>query len=145
MALVGAVLMTACHKSNDNNLTHTHPLLATQGNWLWVEEDWYFLQGSGVTKPTTTTTLNLDQDKKTYSVAGPISGPSTGTWQTDTTHEQLTNGIQVDSFIVFNPAPTLGQNVTMPARLRYRFANDTMYLQSLLTPAGMSTYIFRSN
>jgi len=144
IVLLGAVLVTACHKKSETPLIDYgwHPG-NPPGNWRWVEEDWIFLQGMGVIKPSpdTTTILYLSSDK-TFTVWHGNADRPAGTWRIDTTQTLATNGIFVDSFLVFSTAPVLSSKVTMPPRMFYRSSKDSLFLTTPVTPAGLSTYIF---
>jgi hypothetical protein len=143
VALFVSVLVTACHKKSETPLIDGrgwHPLNGP-GGWKWVEEDWMFLQGAGVIRPDSATVLYLSPDKS-FTVWHSNADRPAGTWKIDTTQIQGTNFVQVDSFLVFSTAPVLSSKATMPARVFCRIKNDSLFLNTLVTPAGLSTYIF---
>jgi hypothetical protein len=131
-----------CHKSDDT-LRHSHPLFTGPGNWRWVQENWFFLQNGGVITPDpdSLTILKLNPDL-TYSVGGSQPAPS-GYYKSDTTNEGNPGIPVIDSFYTFDRTITLGAGAALPLqRLRHWISGDTLYLQTMITPAGGSTYIF---
>ena len=143
MAFFGAFLVMACHKSETPLIdVGWHPI-APPGSWQWVEEDWILFQGAGVIKPSPDSliVLYLNPDKS-FTVYRSAPAQPTGTWRIDTTQTQGTNGVYVDSFLVFSTAPQLAAGVTIPTRVSYRVRKDSLYLTTLVTPAGLSTFVF---
>lgn len=94
-------------------------------------------------KPDSTTILVLNPDKS-YWIQGDRSIGQRGTYKFDTTQTPITGGsILIDSFLVLTPGPTLSKEVKLGDRLHCFFRNDTVYLQSLITPGGFSLNIFK--
>jgi hypothetical protein len=141
ISLFCAAISVACHKSNPT-LNHSHPLLSGPGTWRWVEEDWYFLQNSGVFNPSkdSPTLLQINTDLS-YLVGG-ITPQHGGTYRNDTSLLLNPGRPLVDSFYLFDKNVALSAGAIMPQKMHHRLSHDTLYLTTDLTPASFSTFVF---
>jgi hypothetical protein len=141
IGLFCAAISAACHKSNPI-LNHSRPLVYGPGSWRWVEEDWSFLQNSGVITPSpdSLTLLQINPDLS-YAVGGSIPGHG-GTYRNDTIMLLNPGHPLVDSFYLFDRNVTLSTGAIMPQKMHHRLSHDTLYLTTDITPAGFSTFVF---